>query len=103
MGDLTQDIRVGLRGLRRTPVFTVAVLATLALGIGANTAVFSVVTRELVDPLPYRASDRLVFLYSGTREQGGVFVSANDIVRLQRTSRSLKEVDVFGFYGGYTY
>jgi predicted permease len=103
MGDLIQDIRVGLRGLRRTPVFTIAVLATLALGIGANTAVFSVVTRELLDPLPYRAADRLVLLYSGTREQGGVFVSANDIVRLQRTSRSLKEAEVFGFYAGYTY
>jgi predicted permease len=105
MGDLMQDIRVSLRGLRRTPVFTVAVLATLALGIGANTAVFSVVSRELLDPLPYRASDRLVLLYTGTTEhpEGRGFVSAKDIVRLQRTSRSLMDVEVFGFYGGYTY
>ena len=55
-----QDVRYALRGFRRSPVFTITVVATLMLGIGATTAVFSVVDRILFRPLPYANADRLV-------------------------------------------
>ena len=62
MGTMVQDVRYALRGFRRNPVFTVAVIATLALGIGATTAVFSVVDRILFRSLPYAQDDRIVSL-----------------------------------------
>jgi predicted permease len=60
MGTVAQDVRYALRGFRRNAIFTVAVIATLAVGIGATTAVFSVVDRILFRSLPYAHDDRLV-------------------------------------------
>ena len=62
LGTVSQDLRYALRGFRRNPAFTLTVIATLALGIGATTAVFSVVDRILFRPLPYAHDDRLVSL-----------------------------------------
>src|SRR5262245_18678297 len=57
---LYRDIRFSLRSMRRTLTLTLAVVATLAIGIGANTAMFSVVNGVLIQPLPYPESDALV-------------------------------------------
>src|SRR6187397_419977 len=58
--DLADELRLVVRGLRRRPLFSLAVVATLALAIGANTAIFTVVRAVLLRPLPFRDPDRLV-------------------------------------------
>src|SRR5260370_35992725 len=65
-----QDIRYALRTLRKSPGFVAAAVATLAVGIGANTAIFSAVHGLLIAPLPFPQADRLVALWEKNPERG---------------------------------
>src|SRR6185437_706526 len=102
--DLRGDLVLAWRAMRRTPAFAAVVLATLALGVGANTAVFSVVGRVLIEPLPYRAPEQLYRLYTQPTPDGDDDkLSAVELTTLAAESKSIVGLTFFGNYEGFTY
>jgi predicted permease len=79
MDALAQNVRFAFRHLRRTPAFTLTVVLTLALGIGATTAIFSLVEGVLLRPLPFQDADRLVLLGDHLGGRPGISVRAREI------------------------
>jgi putative ABC transport system permease protein len=92
MENLFQDIRYGLRMLRKSPGFTVVALLTLALGIGANTAIFSVVYGVLLRPLPYQDPAGLIVLHETTPKVGIVSVSYPNFLDWRAQSRMFSKL-----------
>ena len=80
MDRLLDDLRHGLRRLVRAPAFTVVALLTLALGIGANTAIFSLVKTVLLRPLPYRDPGRLIVVWAARDKGETTWLSAPEII-----------------------
>jgi predicted permease len=94
--DLLQDIHYGLRVLRKSPGFTTVAILTLALGIGANTAIFSVVQGVLLAPLPYNEPERLVMVWQYNLTLKHVIsVSYPDFLDWQRNARSFQQLVAF--------
>jgi len=93
---LLQDTRYGLRLLRKSPGFAAVAVTTLALGIGANTAIFSVVNAVMIRPLPYRDPSRLVSITEiWHKEQDRAFVPSPDYTNWSAQARSFTEIAAY--------
>jgi putative ABC transport system permease protein len=99
METLLQDLRYGMRMLRARPIFTVVAIFTLALGIGANTAIFTVVNAVLLRPLPYPQPERLMQI--GTNYSGDEVLSASEPKFLfwQERSQSFEAMALYQLIG----
>src|SRR4051794_30369058 len=94
MGTVLQDIRYCLRTLRMHPAFTAVVVLTLALGIGANTAVFSLVDSILLRPLPFSRPEQLVRIVDSARGAGlrDIGMSVPELLDLRERSGAFSDV-----------
>jgi putative ABC transport system permease protein len=95
MGTFLQDIRYGLRMLLKSPGFTVVTVLALALGIGANTAIFSVVNAVLLRPLPYSTAERLVILSEYSEQVQNMSVSYPNFTDWREQNRVFEQLAAF--------
>jgi putative ABC transport system permease protein len=97
MSTLVHDLRIAVRSLRRTPGFSITAILTLALGIGANTAIFSVVDGVLLNPLPVADGDRVVVVGEKNVERGwyGAGIAGPSFAAWREGSRSLEAVGAY--------
>ena len=97
LGALRQDVAFAFRTLGRQRSWTAVAVLTLGLGIGANTAVFSVVNGLLLNPLPYRDADRVALLWQADEKAGMMVTPDNKLVDAwRRASRSLETIEQYG-------
>lgn len=92
---LLQDLRFGLRMLRKSPGFTAVAILTLALGIGANTAIFSIIDAVLLRPLPFRDPDRLVQLWETLLSPGNYPVNGLDFLDWRSNNHSFAGMTLY--------
>ena len=95
MRSTLHDVRFGFRLVTRQPMFALTVILTLALGIGANTAVFSVIEGVMLRPLPYQAPDRLVSLFVSNGRSSRIEFSALDAQDLAQGARTLASMSIY--------
>ena len=93
---LINDLQYGLRMLLKRPQVTAIAVVTLALGIGANTAIFSVVNAVLLNPLPYREPDRVVALWENVPNQGRSRVAPANFHDWKKQNTVFEDVASFG-------
>jgi putative ABC transport system permease protein len=99
---LKQDIHFALRSLRRQPAFTAIVVITLALGIGANTAIFSVINSVLLTPLPYREPHRLVMMWETRPGSDRPLVSYPNFEDWRQRQHGFEDVGVYYPWASFT-
>ena len=101
MQNILQDLRYGARMLLKKPGFTVIAVITLALGIGANTAIFSVVNGVLLRPLPYKEPGRLARVYSEfpTMNLRKFWISPPEFLDIQKESKSWESIGAWATGG----
>src|SRR5271170_6138508 len=98
---LTQDVRFGMRMIRRSPGFAFIAILTVALGIGANTAIFSVVEGVVLAPLPYSQPEQLVMVWESNPRFPHVWTSYLNFRDWQRSAGSFERMAAFSTWQGY--
>ena len=97
MDSIIKDIRYGFRGLLKRPGFTVIALVALGLGIGANTAIFSLVNAVVIRPLPFPEPDRLVWMWGNIRNGGNrASVSPPDFLDYRNQNKTFEQFAASG-------
>ena len=91
---LLRDIRFAIRGFMRRPAFTAVALGTLMLGIGANTAIFTLVNALLLRPLPYAHPEQLVSIWGTSDAQKQLLMSLPDVVDLRQRNHTFSDIGV---------
>ncbi len=94
MRSILQNLRYALRQLRKSPVFTLTAVLTLALGIGANTAIFTTVYATIIAPLPYPDADQLVMVWSKIQDNRNG-ISAGDFTDWKRQNTVFQDLNAW--------